>query len=89
MSDLIDRQEAIDALYGITAYKNSIPLYSAIFNIKKLPSAQPKTGRWMPVGDSGVAVRFYKCSRCGCLVMGSGRNYCADCGARMMEVEHE
>ena len=31
--------DAIDALYGITAYKNFIPLDSAIFNIKKLPSA--------------------------------------------------
>lgn len=41
MSDLIDRQAAIDALYGITTYKNSIPIVSAVFNIKKLPSAQP------------------------------------------------
>ena len=37
--DIISRQDAIDALYGITAHKNFIPLDSAIFNIKKLPSA--------------------------------------------------
>lgn len=42
MSDLIDRQAAIDALLGITAMRNTIPLDSAIFNIKKLPSAQPE-----------------------------------------------
>ncbi len=40
MSDLIERQSAIDALLGITAIRNTIPLDSAIFNIKKLPSAQ-------------------------------------------------
>ena len=41
MADLIDRQKAIDALLGITTMRNTIPLDSAIFNIKKLPSAQP------------------------------------------------
>lgn len=40
--DLISRQDAIDALYGITAYKNQIPLFSAVFNIEKLPSVEPQ-----------------------------------------------
>ena len=40
--DSISRQAAIDALLGITAMRNTIPLDSAIFNIKKLPSAQPE-----------------------------------------------
>lgn len=44
VGDLISRQAAIDALLGITAMRNTIPLDSAIFNIKKLPSAQ----RWIP-----------------------------------------
>ena len=39
--DTISRQQAIDALLGITAMRNTIPLDSAIFNIKKLPSVQP------------------------------------------------
>lgn len=47
MNDPIERQAAIDALYGITAYKNQIPLFSAVFNIEKLPSAQ----RWIPVTE--------------------------------------
>ena len=42
MDDSISRQAAIDALLGITAMRNTIPLDSAIFNIKKLPSAQPE-----------------------------------------------
>lgn len=41
-TDCISRQAAIEALLGITAMRNTIPLDSAIFNIKKLPSAQPE-----------------------------------------------
>ena len=37
--DTISRQDAIDALLGITAMKNTIPLDSAIFNIKRIPAA--------------------------------------------------
>ena len=42
MADLINRQDAIDAILGITPMHNTIPLDSAIFNIKKLPSAEPE-----------------------------------------------
>ena len=48
--DCISRQQAIDALLGITAMRNTIPLDSAIFNIKKLPSIQPEQ-RWIPVSE--------------------------------------
>lgn len=41
VGDMISRQAAIDALLGITAIRNTIPLDSAIFNIKKLPAAEP------------------------------------------------
>ncbi len=50
MSDLISRKAAIDALLGITAMRNTIPLGSAIFNIEKLPSAQPEQ-RWIPCSE--------------------------------------
>ena len=46
--DTIYRHAAIDALLGITAIRNTIPLDSAIFNIKKLPSAEP---RWISVKE--------------------------------------
>ena len=42
MNDSISRQDAINVLLGITAMRNTIPLDSAIFNIKKLPSAEPE-----------------------------------------------
>lgn len=48
--DTISRQAAIDTLYGITSYKDTIPLFSAVFNIEKLPSAQPEQ-RWIPCGE--------------------------------------
>lgn len=51
MDDLISRQAAIDALLGITAMRNTIPLDSAIFNIKKLPSAEPDR-KWIPVTEA-------------------------------------
>ena len=41
VGDTISRRAAIDALYGITAQKNFIPLDSAVFNINKLPSVEP------------------------------------------------
>ena len=67
--DTISRQAAIDALLGITAMRNTIPLDSAIFNIKKLPSVQPerKTGRWIPTYEDCCADVWvkWKCSECG------------------------
>lgn len=50
MDDLISRQATIDALLGITAMRNTIPLDSAIFNIKKLPSAQLE----LDIGNDGT-----------------------------------
>ena len=64
--DCISRQQAIDALLGITAMRNTIPLDSAIFNIKKLPSAQPdiircKDCKWYGRADKR---RFYRGMDC-------------------------
>ena len=42
MSDLIDRQQAINALSTITVYKGSIPYDTAVMRIKQLPSVQPE-----------------------------------------------
>lgn len=83
MDDLISRQAAIDALLGITAMRNTIPLDSAIFNIKKLPSAQPerKKGEWIR-NDNGT----YSCSVCQSWIPKEQHNYaryCLYCGADM------
>ena len=68
--DTIYRQDAIDALYGITAYKNNIPLFSAVFNIEKLPSAQPETcegckhlGKWENEVEYGYPSPCTRCKR--------------------------
>ena len=49
MGDYISRQAAIDAILGITPMRNTIPLDSAIFNIKKLPSAD--VPHWIPCSE--------------------------------------
>lgn len=84
MKEYIEKQQAIDALLGITAMRNTIPLGSAIFNIKKLPSAQPerKTGHWI-LDRSGK----YCCSKCmepcaGYVMMRPRDKFCKMCGSR-------
>ena len=91
--DLISRQAAIDALLGITAMRNTIPLDSAIFNIKKLPSVQPERprGHWVEIGDEPYDE--WECDVCGFVIDGSGcidpeeyrdvYKFCPNCGADM------
>ena len=81
MSDLIDRQDALDAIdasYGFA---------SAINNIKALPSAQ-RTGKWIKL-DMHAHLADHQCTACGqeCYVptcMGEPLYaYCPNCGAKM------
>lgn len=93
MSDLISRQEAIQALdnaaelwniaepyhEGIRAgYKNSARL------IMSLPSAQPerKKGKWIGEPKDGIEAMFFKpkCSVCG-FESAEVKNYCPMCGS--------
>ena len=86
MSDLISRQEAIDALarmipfaiYDISTESYTNGLTDAYNLICQLPSIQPerKTGKWIDEN----------CSECGQYVYrGDVKNYCPRCGARMKE----
>lgn len=84
MSDLIDRQTAIDALKDW--YDGAIVgTFSGVKKvINTLPSAQPerKKGRWMhQASDSMVP---YQCADCkaGSFIPW---NYCPNCGAEMTE----
>ena len=74
MSDLIDRQAAIDAL-GDAHFKN---YGNAIMVIQTLSSAEPvRHGKWMWV--DGV-----RCSQCNYKLETTGLpNYCPNCGADM------
>ena len=81
--DCISRMQAIDALLGITAMRNTIPLDSAIFNIKKLPSVQPER----PKGEWIHQSKFSRieCDQCGKVFRNSfaPKNFCPNCGADM------
>lgn len=92
MDDYISRQEAIDALFGITAYKNTVPVFSAVFNIQKIPAApvrEVKRGRWIHDGyDIPHGIDWMHCSECGRrepYVPAAMTDYCPTCGADMRE----
>ena len=90
MSDLIERQAAIDAVNNafdretlLTGFVRSI----AVRAIRDMPSAQPepKEGKWEQVSAQRYftsASYFYRCSVCG---ENNPRNtkYCPNCGAKM------
>ena len=78
MSDLIDRQAAIDAIEWTLAGK------AAFDAIKALPSAQPerKTGEWIETKHD--LYDYFICSEC-CAGFTDGfqYRYCPNCGANM------
>lgn len=86
MSDLIDRQAAIDAaeresqIDGAYGYMDT---KSIVDMLNDLPSAQPETTT-MILGKERYGVRlWYKCSNCGepCV---SDDNYCSYCGRKFI-----
>ena len=81
MSDLIDRQAAIDAINVKNVNKGIISALQSI--IEELPSAQsePKKGKW--IYNSPVTM---KCNQCELVIKDwdwHRFNYCPNCGARM------
>lgn len=96
MSDLISRQDAIDAIeeyadrLQMVNWKENpnVPykVYSlnwCINTIRDLPSIDAvKHGRWIPV--DWAEPRRYGCSECHRMVW-ELENYCPSCGARMDE----
>lgn len=87
MSDLIDRQAAIDIA---TRYCTQYDLRELLVDIEKIQPAEPerKTGEWMEIIEVNELGEPYQsgvyCSECGhtdCYEP----NYCPACGARMDE----
>lgn len=93
MSDLIDRQSAIDALNeyfdrigklkrrGLNKGEKAIRL-DTVGTINSLPSAEPKRGKWI-LDRSGA----YCCSECmepcaGYVMMKPRDKFCKMCGSR-------
>lgn len=100
MSDMINRQDAIDAYVKYTIdclspEENLSRPFTAI--LRKLPSAERK-GKWIAYNgndpnwlrNDGSPV-FMQCSECNAMVINNfatNWNYCPNCGARMGE-HHE
>lgn len=93
MSDLIDRQAALDALiFDVRAdrqnRKTLMVRYAeeVLKRIKALPSAQPeRKGKWVGY-DGDLLKTMCKCSKCGAMIdiNEKYRNFfCYHCGARM------
>ena len=92
MSDLIERQTAIEAIMkAAQEIEDDIHLSltmaqgarSMAVEIERLPSAQPerKTGKWIKVSESR-GICLYKCSECGNLYL-CKHSFCPNCGADM------
>ena len=97
MSDLIERQKALDGLkyemkYG--AEMDSYGLDTAYDIIENLPSAEPeqKTGTWEVQPSTGKDRPFiwWKCSECGHVIFSETERdrkefhaFCGRCGADM------
>lgn len=88
VSDLIDRQAAIDAIRASTSKYTGfmeMEMYTvddAITAVNTVPSAEPvRHGKWReyPISDG-----MNQCSKCGVLRFGKS-NYCPNCGCRMDE----
>lgn len=83
MSDLISRQDAIEA---VTKYCTKYDLRELLADIEVLPSVEQaqKTGKWIPhEGGKFVGVRYmhYECSECRALNPAETR-YCPHCGSK-------
>ena len=98
MSDLIDRQAALDAIKKLEKPAPTAQHLSAIFDcedtIKALPSAQ-RTGRWIDKMLDHFRKYEVVCSECGARYIGNYDsydepyefNYCPNCGADMRRNE--
>ena len=96
MADLIDRQQAIDAVakwfydvFGITESDGTATIFK---RLRELPSAQPerKKGKWIEHNPHkwGLGI-IYECSECGYEMDCEEPKYCPNCGARMEDGKNE
>lgn len=101
MSDLISRQDAIEAIRKSVSKSETedslcynLGLGVAEEVVNSLPSAEPKTGEWVRKDDE--LFFWYECSECGNKPMANRFSYreersafCPHCGARMLGEDGE
>lgn len=83
MQDTISRQQAIEAVQNrhFMLSKEKVLL---INDLEKLPSAQPKRGKWIYKTDLITApTGYWECSECKEGRLLYEENFCPNCGADM------
>ena len=84
MSDLINRQDAIDAVKNLGTGLQDIPFMAFVVNaIAKVPTADAY-GKWIIKQDKNDYI-YGECSECGFKQNAGELNFCPNCGARMRE----
>ena len=96
MSDLIDRQAALEAIceHGTDLERRGITILAVATHkqvtvdlLENLPSAEPKKGKWIATGRKFEGGYFWiRCSECGYRDIdapSSRTNFCPNCGADM------
>ena len=90
MSDLIERENVLDAICDNCKLETNFDRYKACGNCKDvkmimdIPSAERK-GEWIQNNLDGT-FKIWDCSECG-IHMETKWNFCPNCGARMKGVE--
>lgn len=84
MSDLIDRQAAIDIANDLRDCISVEGYWAWTERLTRLPSVQPqhKTGKWIDIEPYMVICPF-------CKHASSRKNFCAECGADMRDNSDE
>ena len=93
MSDLIDRQAAIEAVMECYDNDELFEVYEE--KLRELPPAQPKSGKWIdaviPNDNGGLLVQV--CDQCNTFFplayTGGGHHFCPNCGADMRGEQDE
>ncbi|MBR3389505.1 MAG: hypothetical protein IKG83_03225 [Prevotella sp.] len=92
MDDLISRQAAIEAVKDLpncdNGFSDTYDKARIIGVLDELPTAEPRTGKWIKDRLSstlGGSYGVYRCSECESSYqdIGYGWNYCPNCGAKM------
>lgn len=84
MSDLINRQDAINAIKDLpdaeNGYSDTYDKACIIGVLEELPFAERKTGKWIYHPDWSFFP--YECSECGS-TFEYGLDFCGNCGSKM------